>query len=215
MKGRLLMSITLIVGILAVIGLAVGPIMSQVETPNYRVVEKIEAVEYRRYPPISVAEVVVEGSREEAIGNGFRLLADYIFGNNSERQEISMTAPVMQQSDLGTRDSEPLEPQDKASWRVNFVMPSQYQLDQLPNPANSKVLLSVRAESVYAVVTFSGKATTDLLQQQTEDLLAHLASRSIPVKSQPVYAFYNPPWTLPMLRRNEVMVEIDAPSDLN
>ena len=203
------MTIFVIFGVIAVIGVAVGPIMSQVETPNYEVLESRENIEFRRYPEMTIANVIVDGNRDEAIGAGFRLLADYIFGNNASRQEIAMTAPVMQQLDSDIFDLSQTQPLTASSWRVNFVMPTQYQITTLPQPMNDKVTLSIQSQAVYAVIRFSGKASAELLQHNTRQLLDNLASKSVVVKSSPIYAFYNPPWTLPMMRRNEVMVEVD------
>lgn len=210
-KKRFYMTIFVIIGVIAIVGVAVGPIMSQVETPNYEVIESSGNIEFRRYPEMTIANVIVDGNRDEAIGDGFRLLADYIFGNNASRQEIAMTAPVMQQLDSDTFDLSQTQPLTASSWRVNFVMPTQYQITTLPQPMNDKVTLSIQSQAVYAVIRFSGKASAELLQHNTRQLLDNLAGRSIAVRSSPIYAFYNPPWTLPMMRRNEVMMEVNYP----
>ena len=77
--------------------LMIGPVMSDVETPSYRVVESQEDIEIRHYDPMIVANVKIAGDRENSLRKGFQLLADYIFGNNIAVQDIAMTAPVQQQ----------------------------------------------------------------------------------------------------------------------
>jgi len=95
--------------------------MSLVEQPAYTVIRSFGDMEVRDYPPMIVAEVEVSGARKQAINAGFRLIADYIFGNNSPSKKIAMTAPVSQQSAGG-------------AWKVRFVMPSGYTLETLPTP---------------------------------------------------------------------------------
>ena len=119
MKNRWLV-VTAIIGI-ALIGLvAVGHIMSDVETLNYDIAATENNIEVRRYKPMIVAEVQINGRREDTISNGFRLLADYIFGNNIARRDIAMTAPVQQQS-IGD------------DWQISFVMPANIQWKHYPN----------------------------------------------------------------------------------
>jgi hypothetical protein len=94
-----------IVGIVAalLLGAALwGPIVSNVEHPKYTLVERSGAIEIRDCAPMIVAETEVTGERREAIRKGFRIIADYIFGNNTAAQKVPMTAPVTQQGDGNT-----------------------------------------------------------------------------------------------------------------
>jgi len=86
--------IFVIVGIVLIGIVELGPIMSNVEVPIYKVFNSENNIKVRRYSPIIVAEVHINGRREDAIGDGFGLLADYIFGNNITHKNIAMTASV-------------------------------------------------------------------------------------------------------------------------
>ncbi|MDH5514872.1 MAG: heme-binding protein [Gammaproteobacteria bacterium] len=187
-----------------------GPIMSNVEQARYDVFETHGAIEIRDYAPMIVAEVSVTGDREKAISDGFRLIADYIFGNNISSQEVAMTAPVIQQPSEKIAMTAPVIQQgDKGLWVVRFVMPSAYTMQTLPKPNNSEVVLKQIAGKRYAVIRFSGLARTKSLEAHTNELEAFILENNLQTVSKPTYAFFNPPWTLPLLRRNEVMIEIN------
>ncbi len=193
-----------------------------IEEPKYTVVEKSDAFELRAYAPRVVAETLVDGSLDDASNAGFRRIADYIFGNNTARsggkEKISMTAPVTmapraQQDQAESAKSEkismtaPVSMQQSAGqWRMYFVMPSQYTLSTLPTPNNPAVTLRELPASRVAVLRFSGFAGEEKTAKKTAELLAWLNSKNITPIGEPELARYNPPWTLPFLRRNEVMV---------
>lgn len=201
-------------GVLALGAALWGPIVSNVEQPNYTVVEKDGAIEIRDYEPMVVAEARVTGERREAINEGFRIIADYIFGDNSAAKTVAMTAPVTQQSGQKIAMTAPVTQQgESGAWKVRFVMPSSYSLATLPRPNNPAVLLEEVPASRFAVIRFSGRGTEQSLERHASELAAYLKARNLAPLSAPVYAFYNPPWTLPFLRRNEVMVEIARPQD--
>jgi effector-binding domain-containing protein len=187
--------ITAIIGIVLIGVVAVAPIMSDVETPNYEAVTAESNIEVRRYDPMIIAEVQMNGKREDAIGKGFRLLADYIFGNNMVKQDIAMTAPVQQQ-------------QEGDAWQVSFVMPSEYSMDTLPKPLNGRVTLKKILAKKFVVITFSGTNSDRNVKEHEEKLVEYIQSNNLSITGFPKYAFYNPPWALPPMRRNEVMIEI-------
>ena len=83
--------ITSIIAFILIAGVLAGPVMSNVEKPDYKVVQSEQNIEIRQYKPMIIAEVEVFGKRKDAINDGFRLLADYIFGNNTLEKSISMT----------------------------------------------------------------------------------------------------------------------------
>lgn len=188
-----------------------GPIVSNVEQAKYIVAQTEGAFELRNYAPMIVAETSVSGDRQEAINEGFRLIADYIFGNNTMSQKVEMTAPVIQQRSEKIAMTTPVMQQpDGNLWTVRFVMPSAYSLEKLPKPNNPKVLLKEIPGKRFAALRFSGIATQEKLGLKTEELLERAKSKNLKTVSGPLYAFFNPPWTLPFLRRNEVMIEISA-----
>lgn len=188
-----------------------GPIVSNVEQAKYSVVEQRDNIEIRDYAPMIVAETELSGARETAINEGFRLIADYIFGNNATATKVSMTAPVTQQASEKIAMTAPVTQQaDGAIWRVRFVMPAGYTMDTLPRPNNSAVKLKEIGGKRFAVIRFSGLAGKDSLQRHTEELREFIAANDLQSLASPTYAFFNPPWTLPFARRNEVMLEIAA-----
>jgi len=207
MKKRI---IWLLAGVVILAAILWGPIVSNVEQAKYDVVETHGSIEIRDYAPMIVAEVNVPGEREEAISDGFRMIADYIFGNNVSSQEVAMTAPVIQQASEKIAMTAPVTQQGGGGdWVVRFVMPSEYTMQTLPKPNNPDVGLKEIAEKRFAVIRFSGLARPKSLEKHTKELEAFIQSHNLQTHSGAIYAFFNPPWTLPFLRRNEVMIEIN------
>ena len=204
--------IVAIIGIVLIGAIAAGPVMSDVETPNYEIVKSQDAIEVRQYDPLIIAQVQISGEREEAIGDGFRLLADYIFGNNIANQDIAMTAPVEQQKNTKIAMTAPVQQQSTGDdWQVSFVMPSEYTMDTLPKPVNERVVLKEIPAKTFVAITFSGTNSDENVKAHEKILLEYVEANDLSVISTPKYAFYNPPWTLPPMRRNEVMIEIAKP----
>jgi len=190
-------------------GILVGPFMSNVEQPNYQVLRKDETIEIRSYIPMIVAEVHVEGERTEAIKKGFRILADYIFGSNKVNKKMVMTAPVQQETSQKIDMTAPVQQEGKLmDWKVKFVMPSEFNLQTLPKPNNKAIVLSKIPEKRFIVIRFSGRNNDKNIKEHKDKLLNYIKEHNINIKLIPTYAFYNPPWTLPILRRNEIMFEI-------
>ena len=186
-----------------------GLIVSNVEQPKYSVVASEKDIEICNYAPVIVAETEVAGERDNAISEGFRTIADYIFGNNLSSQKVAMTAPVTQQASEKIAMTAPVTQQGNGNtWQVRFVMPASYTMDTLPKPKNPAVKLKEIEGKRFAVIRFSGMAGKDSLKRHTDELEAYLRSKNLQSLSAPTYAFYNPPWTLPLLRRNEVMIEV-------
>ena len=173
----------------------------------------------RAYAPMLVAEVTVSGTRREAANAGFRLLADYIFGNNlaaqgADAEKIAMTAPVMQAPAQPTQQTIAMtapviqDPAGPGQWTVQFVMPKAYTLATLPKPNNPAITLRELPGRTVAAVQFSGWATESSVNQHTEALLTWVATKQWRIAGNLQLAFYNPPWTLPWWRRNEVWVPV-------
>lgn len=201
--------IAVIITMILISIVSVGPIMSNVETPDYQVIQSQGAIEIRQYKPMIIAEVEIDGKRKDAIGNGFHLLADYIFGNNIANQNIAMTAPVQQQESTKIAMTAPVQQQSMGDyWQVSFVMPSKYTIDTLPKPVNKMVIIKEVPTKTFAVITFSGTNSDANIQKHEKTLLEYIDTSGYSIISTPKYAFYNPPWTLPPMRRNEVMVEV-------
>ena len=186
-----------------------------IEEPKFEMLEQSASFELRQYRPLIVAEVLVEGDLDEASSKGFRLIADYIFGNNraptGANEKIAMTAPVtVEPMDNKIAMTAPVTFQPKSGkWQVRFVMPSQYTLSSLAVPNNTQVKLREVPGRKVAVITFSGLAGESKTAKKTEELLSWIATKQLKPVGTPELARYNPPWTLPFLRRNEVMVEYE------
>jgi hypothetical protein len=194
------------------VGLLIAGSVMAIEEPNYTVIEKSGEFELRVYAPMIVAETLVDGSMDKASSDGFRRVADYIFGNNTApqggSQKISMTAPVTVEpkSEKISMTAPVSVQQTDGKWRLHFVMPSQYTMETLPKPNNPAVTLREVPSSNFAVIRFSGLVGEEKVAKKTAELMTWLTSKGITPKGTPELARYNPPWTLPFLRRNEVMV---------
>ena len=202
--------ITSLIALILIVGVLAGPVMSNVEKPDYKVIQSEQNIEIRQYEPMIIAEVEVDGKREDAIRDGFRLLADYIFGNNTVQQVISMTAPVQQKENQKIAMTAPVQQQSMGkSWRMSFVMPSKYTLASLPVPNNNHVRLKEILTKKFVVIEFSGTNSNENVTEHENQLMNYIEANQINIIGSPKYAFYNAPWTLPFLRRNEVMIEIN------
>ncbi len=197
----------------AVALILIGQSAMAAKEPKYSVSEKEGSFELRRYNPMIVAETLVSGSMDKASGAGFRLIADYIFGNNTSstaaKEKISMTAPVTMQptsEKISMTAPVSMEKSD-GQWRVHFVMPEEYSLETLPAPNNPAVTLREIPARNYAVIRFSGLANEKKAAKKTTELLSWLEQKDITPTGEPELARYNGPWTPPFMRRNEVMVE--------
>jgi hypothetical protein len=196
-------------GLIGVGSITWSAMASNVETPDYSVSSKSGNLEIREYGPTIVAEATVEGERDKAIQRGFRIIADYIFGNNLSSTKVAMTAPVMQQSNEKIAMTAPVIQQAAGkSWNVRFVMPSKYTIETLPKPVNPQVALIEVPATRFAVIRFSGFAGQESLDRHEAQLRTFMAERNLTATNAPQYAFYNAPWTLPFMRRNEVMIEV-------
>lgn len=201
-----------IISALVILGAAAwSQTVSNVEQAKYEVVRSQGDIEVRLYPPMIVAEAEVTGDRKEAINEGFRIIADYIFGNNISKKNVAMTAPVVQQQSEQIAMTAPVTQEgNRGQWKVRFVMPSSYTMATLPKPNNDVVKLVEMPSKRFAVIRFSGMAGEASLKDHTDELNNFITARKLSALSPPSYAFYNPPWTLPFLRRNEVMIEVTS-----
>ena len=203
--------ITSIIALILIVGgLLAGPVMNNVEKPDYKVIQTERNIEIRQYEPMIIAEVEVDGKREDAIREGFRLIADYIFGNNTVQRDIAMTAPVQQQESQKIAMTAPVQQQSTGrSWQISFVMPSKYSMETLPEPKNDRVRLKEIMTKKFVVIKFSGTNSNENVTEHENQLMNYIESNQIKIIDSPKYAFYNAPWTLPFMRRNEVMIEIN------
>lgn len=179
---------------------------SFVEKPKYTVLKSHDSIEIREYDPIILAQTNAMGDRNEAIKVGFKRLLNYITGDNSSNTHIQMTAPVLQTAVLEKRT---LSKRKHRQWKISFIMPIKYNIKMLPTPHNTNIKILEQSKAQWAVIRFSGFASKNKLADYQKRLEAYLIKHSMtPIQQEPSYAFYNPPWTLPFLRRNEIMFQI-------
>ncbi len=184
------------------------------EEPVFTASLKEGAFEVRSYPALVAAQVNVTGTRDEASTAGFKLLAGYIFGGNTRRQSIAMTAPVVQAkagSETIAMTAPVIQtgvPGQSGAWTVRFIMPAAYTLDTLPTPNDPKVKLMLLPPARFAAVTFSGLAREDDVALQTAELNAYITTHALQPVGPPALARYNPPWTPWFMRRNEVLIAV-------
>jgi hypothetical protein len=176
-----------------------------VEEPAFKTVLK------DGYPALVVAEVSVSGEQKEAASKGFRLLAAYIFGGNTRRQGIAMTAPVAQEptSEKIAMTAPVTQSQNAGTWTVRFTMPSAYTLEALPKPNDPKVRLRRLPPERFAVLGFSGLAGKSDVDEKSQELLSATKAHHLRAIGSVSLAQYNPPWTLWFMRRNEVMIQLE------
>jgi hypothetical protein len=181
-----------------------------VKSPEYSVVEVRDGYEVRLYEPYITAQVKVAATYDDALNQGFRLLADYIFGNNIKQASIAMTAPVTESASEPLAMTAPvLESGDDTERTISFVMPFEYTLETLPRPNNPAVQIVPQEKRKVAVLRFSWYRGAERVAQKKALLLTLLARDGLIPKSVVEYAGYNAPLTAPWINRNEVMVEIE------
>ena len=188
----------------------IGTHAMAVEEPAFKSVLHEGAFEVRDYPALVVAEVTVTGDQKEAASKGFRLLAGYIFGGNTRRQSIAMTAPVAQapKSEKIAMTAPVTQIQSAGEWVVRFTMPSAYSMEKLPEPNDPKVHLRALPPTRFAVLQFSGVASKDNVAAKTAELEKLAGTHHLRAIGPASLAQYDPPWTLWFLRRNEVMLPV-------
>lgn len=182
-----------------------------VEEPKFQLVKADGDFELRDYPGLVVAEVTVGGDRGAASNEGFRLLAGYIFGGNAGSSKIAMTAPVSQAQVQGSKIAMTAPVTlagEEGRWTVQFTMPSEYAMEDLPTPNDKRVQLRSMPPTRMAVLKFSGLTGDERVAQQTKKLNALLRNHELAPIGEPSLARYDPPWTPWFMRRNEVMVSV-------
>lgn len=166
------------------------------EIQRYEVVETFPGFELRSYADHTLVTKPMSGSMGSAAYSAFGYLAGYIGGQNQTRQQIAMTAPVLQKK-------------TESGFDVSFVMPADMEL--APDPVVSDMRVErVRGELV-AAKRFTGAASDDLFERKAQDLIAAARRSGFEVAGDVQYARYNGPWTPPFLRRNEVLVAVSRP----
>jgi len=206
-----------IIAVIGLIGLSACSVFGSetVEEPDYSVVRQDGDIEIRDYPSlIAVVSAAPGADYDDASSENFGRLFRYIQGANTGGQKIAMTAPVLMQDEPEGEEiamtAPVLQTSGTEGWEMAFIAPSAYTMDTIPQPADPNVSLREIPPQRFAVIRYSGFLTQSSFEEERADLLAWLAKEGIEAQGPAVSAGYNPPWTIPFLRRNEVLVPIAA-----
>ena len=169
------------------------------ENPKYTILEKNNHFQIRKYDEMTIAKITTVGERYEGLRKGFIPLARYLGAKDREGPKISMTAPVMQQKIIND------------NWEISFYMPSKFDTDQLPISENNQIKIVTTPSKIMAVITFSGIAKTELLENKFTNLIKWIEeiNYEIILGSKPIYSYYNDPSTPGFLRKNEIMIPVE------
>lgn len=166
------------------------------EEPDYIVLKKESEIEIRQYKNFLTAYIEMEGDRKEAISKGFRSLFKYISGENKNKENISMTIPVMQKSSGNNK------------WNVSFVVPKKFDLKNVPQPDNANIQIKNNSDLKVIAITFSGLFSDGNIEGNETKLRNYIKEKGIKIEEPAIYAGYNAPWTPWFLKRNEVMFKL-------
>ena len=181
------------------------------ETPKYTVTKKEKEIEIRQYAGHIQAEVAIAGKDyKSAIENGFRVLAGYIFGNNVSRQKIEMTTPVQVAQSEKIEMTTPVTVTGEGSFKVAFIMPSEYTLETLPIPKDNRIHFTLLPAHQMAALRFSGYFQQDSIQKNKLRLSQWLEEQGLETEGDAIVAGYNPPWVPGFLAHNEILIKIKA-----
>ena len=186
--------IILVVSVVTMAQIYISKYSSRTEQHKYEVIKSYDKFEIRRYEPALFSSVILEkkGYKENS-GEGFRILAGYIFGGNESNEKIAMTSPVAME--LGDTS------------KMMFMVPESYQLENLPTPNNSKIVFEKKEEKIMAAIQFSGWADDEKIEKYKLILINELEKEKLLTKGKFTFLGYNAPFELTN-RRNEVIVEL-------
>ncbi len=178
---------------------------------GYTLIEQHGEIEIRQYTPILVAETVIDADYANSGSIGFNRLAGFIFGNNRSQEKVAMTTPVYrdQGNEKIAMTAPVLQQKTSSQWRMAFVMPAEYTLENLPAPVDPLVEIKPIPAKKVAVIRYSGSLNEENINQKADELTNWLQQRGLKMLSPARSAAYDPPWTLPALRRNEVHIDIE------
>ena len=190
--------LTILLALALPIGIAgfwlVGTSRAATETPDYKVIRTDGKIEIRDYPALTVATTPMEGTN---MNGGFGQLFRFITGSTEGKEKIEMTSPVLIDTAKDART-------------MSFIMPKAAVEKGVPKPAGESVSLGKVDAARFAVLRFPGGRTAENEAKAIAKLKAWLGTQKIDGKGEPVFAYYDPPWTPTFLRRNEVMIRVGS-----
>jgi hypothetical protein len=181
------------------------------EEAAYSVLENENNIQVRQYQEALVAQTQTSGNYDESSTSGFKLLAGYIFGENQSKENIEMTTPVLQksQSEKIAMTTPVYQQENNDTWTMTFVLPSKYTLETVPAPLNKNIEIKKVPAKKVASIRYTGFITSRKIEDNAAQLQSWLDSNGYTSISEPYSAGYDPPWTIPFFRRNEVHIEIE------
>jgi len=168
-----------------------------VEVAPYKVLEKSEPYELRHYESMVLITASMGGLDDQK--SPFYKLFGYISGDNKQEKEIPMTAPVF------------MDQSDTVMETMSFVLPKEYDFKSSPIPTDKSIKLEEVINYTVATITFNGTLRQDNIQKHTSLLEQWIKEKNYQVIGSKKVAGYNPPFTIPMLRRNEVLIPVEKP----
>ena len=208
------MKYIIIVILIAVVWSMVGYFTSRVEQAEYTVLSKTNSYEIRKYPEHIIAQTTVEGDYRSGMSSGFRIVAGYIFGGNTSKQPIVMTAPVVSTDTAVTEGAAiamtapVMISKNSEKQTVSFGMPKGYTMETLPTPNDERVKIVQVPEKTIAAMRFWGFRTEQTIARASEKLTKNLADAGVTTVGTVSYAGYSGPGTPPWMTRSEVMIEV-------
>jgi hypothetical protein len=180
------------------------------ENPKYEVIAVDGDKEIRSYAPYIVAKTTIKGDFKNAQSAAFRVLAGYIFGANEKKQSITMTAPVVQsKAEKGEKldmTAPVVQSKSDDGWQMAFMMPSKYKLEDLPTPNDKRIQFEKVPAKIMGAIRYSGRGLEATNAEKANELKSWLvANGQYEITSEPQYAGFDPPWTLPLFRKNEML----------
>jgi hypothetical protein len=180
------------------------------EEPKYETIEQDGPFSIRRYEKTLIARVTVEGPHKDAVPQGFKKLAAFIFGENESHTTFAMTAPVLQEdgSEKLPMTSPVLQESRGTAWTISFIMPEKFTKENLPQPTDASIELTELPERTVAVFKYSGTNDEEKMLHAKSELEKKLKEFSLDAISDVKWAQYDPPFTIPLLKTNEALVEV-------
>lgn len=184
------------------------------EEARYSVLKSDGEYEIRQYESMIIAETTVEGDYRSTSGKAFSKLASFIFGDNKAESNIDMTTPVLQEQggEEITMTAPVIQKKTGETWITAFVMPREYTMETIPKPLDKDIVLREIPGGKVASIRYSGLHSEKNIARYAEKLNKWIVQNGYRPVSRPRAATFDPPWTLPFLRRNEVHIDIELHS---
>ena len=181
-------------------------LVAKTKEPRHKVLSKDGKFEIREYEAVVAAEVVLTGDRSAAANRSFRILFNYISGENRSQSKIPMSGPVAMNENEKIPMTAPVTEQESSEgWHVRFFLPPTYSLETAPQPTNPAIRMLQLPEERFVSVRFSGSSSESNLSEHRKQLEDYIHEKELKITGDPVFAFYNAPFIPPPFRRNEIL----------